>query len=172
MSGTSFFGDLVNRHAPAGRIAGFCQAGVGLVAVLQQYAVPAQRRCHFMIIAAREHGADIIIEHLDLLASDLCPARIVADDRDHRDIVTHERIELGERIADGAIAKHGPDVVIRPAQAIRLKRRQQVAAVCDDHAVIRQLCIDRPQQLDRVNEFAGFFRGPVDFGLALGIPGK
>src|SRR3546814_17557835 len=51
---------------------------------------------HLLVIAARQHRADVIAEHLDLFACDLGPAGVIADHCDHWDAVAHQAVELDQ----------------------------------------------------------------------------
>ena len=50
---------------------------------------------NLLVIGREQHGADVVLEDLDLTAGDLGPAGVVADQRDHRQVMPHERVELG-----------------------------------------------------------------------------
>ena len=105
--------------APVSRLARAC-AGFDPVRVLQKNTLPAKRRDHLVVIAALEHGADVVVQHLHLIAGDLRPTGVVADDGDNRDVVAREGVELGKRIADRAVAEQNPS---SPTAATSSRRR-------------------------------------------------
>ena len=59
---------------------------------------PAQGRPH------------VVAEDGDLIAGDLRPGRVVADDRDDGQPVAHERVEFGETVGRGAVPVDDPDL--------------------------------------------------------------
>ena len=71
-----------------------------MIRLLHDDSVSSERGGYLVVIAALEHGADVVIEYLYLVASDLRPAGIVANNSNNRNVVTREGIELGERVAD------------------------------------------------------------------------
>src|SRR5208337_1256872 len=83
---------------------------------LHQDALGSKSSRNLMISAAREHGCDVIFEDLHLLAGDLRPAGVVADDRDDRNAMAHEGVELGKAIPACAVAEDDPDLGLRPAE--------------------------------------------------------
>ncbi len=92
---------------------GLCYFGIRLY----QYSLGSEACSHFMISGAGQDGADVILEDFHLLAGNLRPAGIVADDCNDRDAVADERVELGKAISAGAIAKKNPDFSVRPAKS-------------------------------------------------------
>ena len=63
-----------------------------------------------MIVRTRENGPDVVAENLDLIARDLGPARVVADDGDDTDPMSDERVEFDEAVSRGAVAEENPDL--------------------------------------------------------------
>src|SRR5262249_32994961 len=116
---------------------------------------------------------------LDLLASDLAPAAVVADHGDDRYPMAHEGVELGQAVAQRAIAEQRPDLGSRPAElcaerepradtqcaeragvepaqrAARLDdirgRRHEVAAVADQDAIGAEGGLDLGAEMQRVD---------------------
>src|SRR5450756_2933260 len=63
-----------------------------------------------------QHRAHVVMQHFHLLARNLGPAGVVADDSDHWDAVAHEGIELDQAVAAGAVAINDPDLALGAAQ--------------------------------------------------------
>jgi len=100
-------------------VAGLCgrasahESVVNLGGRLHQNALRAESGRDLVISAAREYGAGIILEDLHLFAGNLRPGRIIADNRNDGDAMTHEAVELRKAIATGAIAEQDPDFGLR-----------------------------------------------------------
>ena len=157
----------------------------------------AEPRRDFVVGGAAKRRADFVVKRLHLLARDLGPRGVVADDGDHRDAVAHEGLELGEAPAAGAVAEQDPDFRARPRQRRRQRepradperpedagiepaarparahdvgrRGDEIAPVGDEHGVRRRRPIDRAQQRDRVDALAGNPPLSVDLDLARAI---
>src|SRR5512146_1333219 len=74
----------------------------------------AAKRLHHLIVAraGREVGGGAMAEHRLLRMLDLRPLAIVADDRDHRQIVAHHRLEFHAIEAERAIAKEDSHLLV------------------------------------------------------------
>ena len=99
----------LSRRAGAGRRALWLVEGAGIAAVilgigillflaivLPWHVAMAQRHPEFLHYY-------VVVQHFDLLASDLRPRRVVANHRDHRYIVAHQSIEFTQAVPYGAI---------------------------------------------------------------------
>src|SRR6185295_16366016 len=147
-----------------------------------------------VIIGAAQVAAQRGTQHLDLLARDLRPRRVVADHRDRRHAVADVAIELGEGVRRRAIAPHQPDLLAGPhqagtereaaADAERAERagieprqrparpqdvargRDEVAAVYHQHGVLGHRLLHPQEELHRIDELAGRLRLAPDLGVA------
>ncbi len=163
-----------------------------------QDAFGAEACRHLVIGGAREHGGDVVVQHLHLLARDLRPAGVVADQRDDRDAVAHEGVELRrgrsrrrrrrrrsrprrragtrraerEARADAERAEGAPDRA--SSSGPRGCNTYDAVATKSPPSATRQalsprFAFERAKQRDRVDQLAARLGLAVDLGLALGV---
>src|SRR5262245_32263318 len=69
-----------------------------------------------MVIAPREGRRDAVAVDGELDPRDLGPRGVVADERDGRDAVAHEGVDLHKPVRGRAVAEEDPYVRLRPAE--------------------------------------------------------
>ena len=148
----------------------------------------------FVVVGASKDSTDIVLQHLYLLARDLCPARIITYHGDHRNTVADERVEFNQSIAAGTVPVDDPDLAswasdsgaerepgadaeraehagVEPAERAARAHdvgggRDEVAPVRDHDRVVARGAVERAKEAYRVDEFALRRRLRVDLGLA------
>src|SRR5579863_4022297 len=81
------------RLAPARRGLGLRERILHFALLSDDKAERAESRRRVMIGGAAQRHANIVAEHLDLFASDLRPAGVIADDRDDRNALADKTLE-------------------------------------------------------------------------------
>src|SRR5262245_18012392 len=100
-----------------------------------------------MIIGLAEHSADVVLQDVDLLASDLAPAAVVANHGDDRDTMAHKGVEFGQAVAQRAIAEQRPDLSLGPTE-LGPEREPCADAQCAERARVEPA--QRPAWLDNI----------------------
>src|SRR5207237_6499073 len=110
---------LVHDHVHAGGLAGgegALDRGADLVRLSDELAVAAHALDDLVVAAVvAEHAGDnsILAIHRALADGDLAPLAVVANYRDDGDVEAHEGVEVESVEAEGAVAVHHEDALVR-----------------------------------------------------------
>src|SRR5258706_9399968 len=83
-----------------------------ILQILDTHTFSAKSLADLLIIAQGEIDSAIALQNLDLVAGNLPPAAIGADDGYHRKFVADERVILHQTVGGAAVAVDDPNIVI------------------------------------------------------------
>ena len=85
-----------------------------LVGMVDRQPLAAERLRREVVVGRGEDGPDVVAQHRDLVARDLRPRGVVADQSDHRHAVADEGVELHQAVGDRTVAVEDPDLRVGP----------------------------------------------------------
>lgn len=80
------------------------------VHITRRRAVAAERPANELVVRVLKHTGDVRVERRLLIAQNLTPRRVVANDADDAELVPRHRVELHQRVARSAIAPQNDDL--------------------------------------------------------------